>query len=334
MNRIRIFDIFKQSGQKIKGNLNRKFLTYLLFLLIAVAVWYLNALNKNYTADFKFSVKYTDLPEDKVLATTPPEHLTLTISAQGFILLKYQFGLIFSPITLEVSYNTLRRIESPRGEYYLISQPAFNRIAAKLSSDVNLKHITPDTLNFIFTETIRKNIPVKPLVKFQFEKGFLPTGNMLVEPAKITVTGPKTVIDTMQYVYTKTRVFKNLKDTLSASLDLQPVHQLRYSTDGVNIVQSIERHTEATITVPIEPVNLPEGLTMKVFPGTVTVNCLVPIASYEKLQPYVFRAVVDYMSVKDEKDNQAKAKVALLRTPDYVTDVKFHPVNVDFIIEK
>lgn len=334
MKEIRIFYILKQSVQKIKSNLNREFLTYLVFLLIAVVIWYLNALNKDYTADLNFNVKYTELPEDKVLATAPPEQLTLTISAQGFTLLKYQFGLIFSPITLEVSYSTLRKINSPKGEYYLISQPAFNRIAAKLSSDVNLKHVTPDTLNFVFTETIRRNIPVNPNVKFNFEKGFLPTGSMLVEPAKVTVTGPQTIIDTMQYVYTKTKVFKNLKDTLSASLDLQPVHQLRYSTDRVRITQAIERYTEATVTVPIEPVNMPEGLTMKIFPGTVTVNCLVPIASYEKVQPYTFRAVVDYMSVKDARDNHAKAKVALLRTPDYVTDVKFYPVNVDFIIEK
>ena len=328
-------DIFKRLGQKIKSNLNREFLTYLVFVLVAVVIWYLNALNKNYTADLKFTVKYTDLPEDKVLATTPPEHLVLTISAQGFILLKYQLGLIFSPVTLEASYNTLRKkTNSLKGEYYLITQSAFNRIAAQISSGAALKHVAPDTLDFLFTETVRKDIPVKPKIQLQLEKGFLPTGNMIVEPAKITVTGPKTLIDTMQHVYTKTKVFKKLKDTLIVSIDLQPVRQLRYSTDAVKITQAIERHTEATITVSIEPINMPEGLTMKVFPGTIKVNCLVPIADYEKLQPYMFRAVVDYLSVKDAKDNHVKAKVTLVRTPDYVTDVKINPNNVDFVIEK
>ena len=329
-----IIDFFKRLGQKIKNNLNREFLTYLVFLLIAIVIWYLNTLSKDYTADVKFTVKYTDLPDDKVLASTPPTHLTLTINAQGFALLKYQLRFN-SPIALEASYNTIRKKNnSTSGEFYLLTQTAFNKIASQLSSGVSLKNVAPDTIKFLFTETIRKDIYVKPAVQLQFEKGFLPTDNMLVEPEKITVTGPKTIIDTMQYVYTKTRTFKKLKNTLSASIDLQPVHNLRYSVSEVKITQTVERHTEATFSVPIEPINLPEGLTMKVFPGTVTVNCLVPIVDYEKLDPYLFRAVVDYTSVKDVKDNQAKAKVTILRMPDYVTDVKLNPNDVDFIIEK
>jgi len=331
------FDVFRQLGQKVKDNVNNDFLTYLVFLLMAIAIWYLNALNKDYTTELKFAVKYTDLPDDKVLANTPPEYLTLSISAQGFTLLQYRFGLIFNPVTLEANYQTLRKKNnSPQGEnYYLTTQTVFDRIASQLSSNnVRLNSIIPDTLNFLLSETVEKIIPVKPALQLQFEKGFLPRGDMLIEPGEILATGPKTLVDTMQYVYTRTKVFKKLKDTLKTSIELQSVHQLRYSVNEVNIVQVIERYTEAIITVPIEPVNLPEGLTMKVFPGTVTINCLVPISDYEKLQSYMFRAVVDFISVKDITDNQAKARIVLIRMPEYITDVKINPKNVDFIIEK
>ena len=320
-------------GQRIKNNVHHDFLTYLVFLLIAIAIWYLNALNKDYTIDLKFAVKYTDLPEDKVLTNTPPEYLTLNISAQGFTLLKYRFGLIY-PLTLEASYQTLRkRNNSPQEEYYLITQSIFDRISSQLT-DARLRYVLPDTVNFLLSETVRKKIPVKPMLQLQFEQGFFPKGNIQIDPDEITVTGPKALVDTMQYVYTRAKVYKKLKDTFKTSIELQSVHQLRFSEGEVNIVQVIERYTEATITTPIEPVNLPEGLTMKIFPGTVTINCMVSVADYEKLQAYMFRAVVDYNSVRDITDNQVKAKVAILRTPDYVTDVKFNPKNVDFIIEK
>ena len=310
-------------------------MTYLVFLLIAIAIWYLNALNKDSTADLRFTVKYTDLPEDKVLAATPPEHLTLTIHAQGYILFQYWLGLIFNPISLEASYRTLRKeSNSPQGEYYLSTQIAFDRIAAQLPSGVNLKQVAPDTLKFLLSETIRKDLLVKPALQFQFEKDFFPKGAMLINPAKVTVTGPKMIMDTMQYAYTKTKVFKKLKETLRISVDLQPVHQLRYSAGEVQIEQAIERNAEATIVASVEPVNLPEGLTMKVFPGTITINCMVPVSDFEKLQPHMFRAIVDYMSIKDTKDNQTKARVAIVRSPEYVSNIKFHPMNVDFIIEK
>jgi len=330
------FAVFRRLGQKIKNEVNHDFLTYLVFLLIAIAIWYLNALNKDYTTELQFAVKYTDLPNDRVLTNAPPEYLGLTLSAQGFKLLQYRFGLIFNPVTLEVNYQTLRkRNNSPQGDnYYLTTQTIFDRIAAQLSSDVRLKSIVPDTLNFLLSETVRKKISVKPTLQLQFEKGFFPKGEMVIEPGEVTVTGPKALVDTMQYVHTRKKVFKKLKNTLKTSIELRSVHQLSFSVNEVNILQVIERYTEATINVPIESVNLPEGLSMKTFPGMVAINCLVPVADYEKLQPYMFRAVVDYTSVKDLTDHQAKAKVTILRTPDYVTDVKFNPKNVDYIIEK
>ena len=296
----------------------------------------MNALNKTYTDEQKFAVRYIDLPEDKVLANSPDEYLTLTIYAQGFTLLKYRLGLILNPITMEASYQTLRRNnKSAQGEYQLVTQSMFDRVATQLSSSgVRLIRIEPDTLTFLFSETSVKSVAVKPALQLQFEKGFLPKGAMKVEPAKVDVIGPKALVDTMQFVYTRAKTFRKLKDTLRASIELQPVKQLRYSSGEVSITQVIERHTEASIQVPIEPVNLPKELTMKVFPGAVTVNCMVPISDYEKLQAYMFRAVVDYASIRDVKDNQAKAKVTISRAPDYVTDVKFNPKNVDFIIEK
>ena len=73
MRKIRIYDAFKRLAQKIKDKVSQEFLTYLVFLLIAIVIWYLNALNKDYTSDLKLAVKYTDLPEDKILVNTPPE---------------------------------------------------------------------------------------------------------------------------------------------------------------------------------------------------------------------------------------------------------------------
>ena len=330
------FDIFSRWWQKIKDSVNKEFLTYLVFLLIAIVIWYLNALNEVYSSEFNFAVRYTDMPDDKVLANTPPDRLLLTINAQGFTLLKYRLGLTLSPITLEASYNTLRRKNNAQlGEYYFTTQSAFNRISTQLSSDAELKNVLPDTLFFVFTETVSKEIEVASTLQLEFEKGFLPKGDIIIEPEKVMVTGPLTVIDTMQYVYTRTRTFRRLRDTLRISIDLQPVQQLRFSTNEVRIEQAIQRFTEATITAPIETINVPEGMTMRVFPGMVTINCMAPVADYEKLQPHTFRIVVDYNSVMGTTDdNQTRARVLLVRAPDYATDVRFHPNNVDFIIEQ
>jgi len=319
-------------GQKIKDNVNQEILTYAVFLLIAITIWYLNALSEDYTTELEFAVKYVDLPDDKVLANNPPDRLRLTVNAQGFTLLKYRFGLRLMPLTLEASYNTLRR--KSQGEYYIVTNSVINRLATQLSADAVIRDAAPDTLDFVFTETVRKEIPVKSAIQLQFEKGFLPRGNMLIEPARVTVTGPQTIIDTMQFVLTHSRNFRNLNDTLHTTVSLQVPANLRFSVNEVKITQAIQRHTEATLAVQIEPINVPDGLTLRVFPGAVTVSCMVPIADYERLRPHLFRVVVNYNYIRDATDNQTRARVMMVRQPDFVTDLNINPVNVDFIIEQ
>ena len=329
---IHISGIFNRLYQKLRTKVNSEFLTYLLFLVIAIVIWYLNALNKDYTAEQKFKVRYVNLPEDKVVVKTPKNYLMLTVNAQGFTLLKYRLGLIIYPISIDAGYQSLR--QSSTGNYYIDPQTIFGKISAQMSSDVRLQHIQSDTLKFLFSEMVQKIVPVKVQSQLQFEKSFLPIGDMKVTPTEIIVAGPGVIVDTMQYVYTKAKSFKRLKDTLRAELALQPIEMLKYSNPEIKIMQPVERHTEASITVHIEPINLPEDLKIKTFPGTVTVNCLVPVSYYEKLQPYMFHATVDYFSIRDIRDNQTKTRVSLTKSPDYVSDVRFHPKSVDYILEK
>ncbi len=327
----KISGAFNRLNQRLKSKVSREFLTYAVFFLIAVVIWYLNALNKDYTADLNFKVTYTDLPEDKVLVTATPDRLKLTVNAQGFTLLKYRLGLTFYPIVLEANYRTLRKSNaSDSGDYYLTTESVFDKIAGQLGPDARLRQVSPDTLKFLFSETVQKEVPVKPVLKLGFEKGFLPKGKMAIEPKSVTVTGPHAIIDTVKYVHTREKTYKRLNDTLRTEIDLQPVDGLRYSVSEVTITQAIERHTEATVTVPVEPINLPAGLTMKTFPGTVTVSCMVPVGDFEKLQPYLFRVVADYTAT----ENQNKVKVSFAKTPDFVSDARIRPKSVDYIIEK
>ncbi len=320
--------------QKFKIRFNREWLTYLVFLLIAIVIWYLNALNKNYTTTMNFKVRYVNLPADKVLVNTPLEKLSLTINASGYTILKERLGFAFQPIAIDAGHRNLRAKTSNPSIYYILTKNIYTQIEQEFDASISLKSISPDTISFVFSEVVQKEIPVKVLVDLQFEKQYLPKGQMKINPAKVTIAGPRAIVDTMKYVYTQPIKYRKLNDTLRADIKLQPVRQLKYSVEEVHIVQPIERHTEATLSVPIEVINLTDGLKMKTFPGVVTINCMVGISDFEKLQPYLFRVAVDYASIKDSKDNQARVKVSLLKSPDYVSDVKFNPKNVEYIVEK
>jgi hypothetical protein len=312
-----------------KSQSRHELMLYLFFVLIAVVIWYMNALNKNYTTELKFSTNFVDLPVDKIMVQAPDDHITLTVQAQGFTLFKYRMGVLLHPILIKANYKNLKRLR--KGEYYMLTASVVENISEQLSSDITLVRVTPDTLKFVFSEMVKKKVPVKISAQFQFEKEFTSLGNINIEPAEVTVSGPQSIIDTVRYVYSQNRTFKGLKDTLKAVLALQPVEMLSFDAKEVRITLPVERVTEASVSVSIEAINLPDGFSLKTFPGNVSVSCMVPVSRFNKLQPQMFRAVVDYESIGNK---DSKAKVAIAKSPDFVLDVRYHPKSVDFIVEK
>ncbi|MDR3094971.1 MAG: hypothetical protein LBU62_10090 [Bacteroidales bacterium] len=313
-----------------KSRPRHELMLYLFFLLIAVVIWYMNALNKDYITDLKFSTSFVDLPADKVMIQAPDDYVTLTVQAQGFTLLKYRLGIIFHPVLIKANYKNLKQLR--KGKYYMLTSSVVEHISEQLSSDINLIRVMPDTLRFMFSDMVQKKVPVKVISQFQFEKEFTALGNIKVEPAEVTVSGPHAIIDTIRYIYAQGKTFKGLKDTLKAMLALQPVDLLSFDADEVHITLPVERVTEAGVSVSIEAINLPEGFSLKTFPGSISVNCMVPVSRFNKLQPQMFRAVVDYESITNSKES--KAKVVISKSPDFVLDVRYHPKSVDFIVEK
>ncbi|MDR0712769.1 MAG: hypothetical protein LBF89_00680 [Bacteroidales bacterium] len=303
---------------------------YLIFLLIAIVIWYLNALNKTYTTDLKFSAQFVNLSPDKILVKAPDNSLVFTVEAQGFTLLKYRIGLIFRSIVINADYHSFKH--GKNDEYYTPSSTVMKHVSEQLGTDINLLRIWPDTLRFVFGTMVKKVVPVKIRAQFQCEKEFSALGDVQVKPEKITVSGPRTLVDTLRFVYSVNKIFKGLKDSLVTRIALQPVEKISYNVKEVGIALPVERMTETSVTVEIEAVNLPEGYVMKTFPGNITVNCMVPVSRFDKLHDGMFRATVDYETVIRSKE--AKARVVVSKSPSFVQDIRFHPKNVDFIVEK
>jgi len=59
---------------------------------------------------------------------------------------------------------------------------------------------------------------------------------------------------------------------------------------------------------------------------------MVSLSNYDRLSSHQFRAVVDFEGIEQNLSN--RLKVSIDKSPDFVRSVKFHPVNVEFIIEK
>lgn len=95
--------IFSYFGASHELHIKRNVVTYGICVIIATVLWFLNALNKEYTTEITYPIKYTDFPKGKLLVSEPPKEMTLAIKAHGFALLRYSISTSFLPIVLNVN---------------------------------------------------------------------------------------------------------------------------------------------------------------------------------------------------------------------------------------
>ena len=319
--------------EKVRMKLDRKLLVFLFFLLLSTIFWLLNELSKNSSTTITCPVKYTNLPKDKVLVRELPSRFDLTIEAPGYTLLKYKLSNRLLPLIFDLNqYGFTIMGNSSAQKFFILTSRVRSGIARQLRSDVQLLNISPDSIIFEFGEIVQKRVPVVPDLSIQYAKQFMLTGEITIDPDTIMISGPDLIIDTIQQVYTRKELISGVNQLTTHSINLEEIKNVTYSTKKVTITIPVEQYTEALLDIPIEKVHVPDSLILKTFPGSVTLTCNVSLSNYEKLTPHQFRAVVDYEAIEKKLGN--KLKVSIVKAPEYVRSIRFHPVNVEFIIEK
>lgn len=316
-----------------KVKINKKLLIYLFFLFISIALWYLSALSKDYTTIIYYKVRYDNFPKGKALVSDMPEKLGLKVKGLGFSILKHKIITYTKTISLPIDNFRLDiSRKNNQYNYFLLTRYTKEWISSQLTSDIQLIDVLPDTLVFRFTDVVDKKVPVKPLLNLQFEKQYMQNGDMVVLPDSVIVSGPQVMIDTLTFMYTSELKKKHLKDTLRSNIELPIVNRLTCQVKEVSVIVPVVKYTEMNIAVPIETINVPEGMRVRLFPGTINVSCWISISSYDKVTPYMFRAITDYNSLIN--NSQSKAKIELVRTPSNAQNIRFYPKSVEYIIEK
>ncbi len=316
-----------------KITINKRLLIYLFFLILSVIFWFITALSKNYIADMSYPIRYIKMPEDKVLVSDMPDKLILSVNTQGYTLLKHKLKSRFSPITFDV--NSFRLSSIPGGDpniVYILTSYAKNRIQSQLSSDIELLDISPDSLIFRFAGEVSRQLPVLPRYEITFDKQYMQAGPVELDPDSITVRGPESILDTMAVLTTELEMLKNVNKSVEFSAAISEINKLAYNQDRVKVRIPVEKFTEASISIPVKYMNLPDSLDMKLFPREIRLTCMVGLSNYDNVSEHSFTAMVDFLEI--EKNLGSKLQVELTTVPEYVQAISFHPKNVEYIIER
>lgn len=316
--------------KKYNISIDRKIVSYLICIVIATALWFLNALNKDYTAEISYPVKYTNLPRSKHLVSPLPSTILLEVKAKGFALLGHRISTSFLPITLNVSSFSNHLLEkNDLLEYTLNTNDIKDKISSQLNADIKLLDVYPSTIDFKFGKSKSKKVVIRPTLRYTLKRQYI-LKRIAVIPDSIVVTGPSVIIDTIGFIATEPWEIKELGKDIARELSLQPVSGCSFEETKAQVDILVEQFTEARKTLRIIELNVPDSLNLRLFPDYINITYDIGLSNYDKVVSDDFVFVVDY----DQTKYSSILDIKVSKAPLYIKNLDYTPQKVEYIIEK
>lgn len=304
--------------QKILSGEDR--LIFLASMLLSGMIWMLITLSQTYSTEVTVPVVYANLPDDQVLAHPLPDKLFMYVKSRGTHLLWY---FTLSGRTLQIDYNRLlgRKVNT----FNLI-----NQLRGQLSN-VDIQEIKPDTIYFFFEKKAIKTVPVKIHYDISTNPAF-DLKTVLPEPDSIVVTGPVSYVDTLTQWTTELIKYRDINQNQSGNIKLlQPsLSSVILNVNQLDYTVTVEEFTEKTLSIPIEKLNLPAGISLFMYPQNAAVVFQVGISEFDQIEPYYFKAVANFE--KTDFKTEKQVPVLLVEKPINVRNVRFSPQVAEFMI--
>jgi hypothetical protein len=119
-----------------------------------------------------------------------------------------------------------------------------------------------------------------------------------------------------------------LELTLTAS---ERLPHTQFSEDRIRVSGSVFRFSETVVEVPVEVINVPEGIDIQTFPDVVGILCKGRLTGLKDLKARDFRLVADYAALES---GTGRLMLSLTENPTGVYEAQLLETSVEFIIKR
>lgn len=148
------------------------------------------------------------------------------------------------------------------------------------------------------------------------------------------VKGPSKTLDGLKYIETKAfTVPAQSGDSLNTTiaLKLPELNKVSFSTNKVNAKIQLTRMTEETMEVPIEILNVPDSLSVELFPSTTNLTYRVALRDFHKVRPDDFAVTANFTLLQNNSESRF-LNLTVEEFPEIIRQVDLDPKRVEYII--
>jgi YbbR domain-containing protein len=194
---------------------------------------------------------------------------------------------------------------------------------------VDIKKISPDTLFFAAKRGVNKNVPVRPVIYANADRGFI-LSKAIINPAYITINGDSASLSRIDSVSTVPLYLNQLSVNYTGKLNLvRPSENVYLNLNEVNVSISADKLLEKEVEVEVVALNTPDGMTTKLFPSKVKIKFSSAKNDFDDINDKEFKAVVNFRKQKKE-NNKLPVELSILPTQAHILSIE--PSEIEFLL--
>lgn len=308
----------------LSSSKGRDILLYLVFVIISFAFWAILSLNNLIQDNYKVMFRITGIPQGVTMINDYPREFNVTVKNNGYVLLKYMIG--DNP---EITVD-FKEYANGNGQILISRQELEDMLVAEFGSGTSIVSFSPESLSIKYTSLPGKKVPVEIFGDYVANFQYVVNGEIVAVPDSVTIYSDAGNLSAINKVRTEKIISRNLTDSLYVKIAIQNIKDVRAVPDSVDVMIPVEPLVTKRSSIPVIVKNLPENVSVVVFPSYVQVSYLLPMSLYNDRLDDKFEASVDY---GDIQGNKAKLPVRIEIAPEIYQNIQLETDSVEYVIE-
>lgn len=304
---------------------------FIVFLFIAVCLWYINKLSAVYSTQIVVSIDVVGAKPVGIINEDDKEiPVSLRVRATGFNLLKNK--LIYSEEKIEIPFGELTIQKSGEEDTYRVNMASLERaLSSRLPDEIDVVSINDADILIDIENLQTKSVAVMPDLEFSLDGKYMLIGDVVLDPCSVNVTASDYILKNIKQVKTEKKIISDPIREATGVLNIIQERGLTISDKQIKYKINAEQYSEVKIMKHVEIKVTKtykkdyEKESFYVMPDSVTVTCNVVKSYFSDFNSRDIDVYVDY----DIVTSNVRQRVNVRSNNRWVQIVDVDPVFVN-----
>ena len=273
---------------------------FLLSLLLALSIWLINTLSRDYTGELTVNVRAVCGQLEGHMYRSEDEHpVTARCRTSAFRLIRARMSYRRDVSEVEFEAADLQHVA---GDTYSIGAESLDKYVGDIfGKDISVSSILTRSISFNFPGTTYRKVPVKWEGDLSYRSQYMPEAGLVMTPDSVVIYGEPRSLEGINYVGTENRSFSDIYEPLQGTIRLKAPRGLRLSHDEIAYSQNVYQYVELSREVPVVVDNVPAGKTVQAYPSKVRIVMRCRFAPDNNPTELVSAMHVDYKDFESSR---------------------------------